>query len=109
MDFSHVRPSSLGEEERMVNSFVIMVGQSRFPCSGPVSFVGKTQDRQLRREILGLKKKKKKLFLKNLIDESDGRKMNLGQYIFQIQAMASQSERPMDFLPKVALDHTIPC
>lgn len=40
----------------MVNSFVIMVGQSRFPCSGPVSFVGKTQGRQLRREILGFKK-----------------------------------------------------
>lgn len=66
MDFSHVHPCSLVEEERMVNSFVIMVGQSRFPCSGPVSFVGKTQGRQLRREILDLKKKKKKLFLKNL-------------------------------------------
>lgn len=30
MDFSHVRTSSLVEEERMINSFVIMVGQSRF-------------------------------------------------------------------------------
>lgn len=86
----------------MVNSFVIMVGQSRFPCSGPVSFVGKTQGRQLRREILDLKKKKKSFFLKIC------GKMNPGQYIFQIQAVASQSERPMDFLPKVALDHNIP-
>lgn len=56
MDFSHVRSSSLVEEERMINSFVIVVGQSRFPCSGPMSFVGKTEGRRLRREILGLKK-----------------------------------------------------
>lgn len=42
MDFSHVRTSSLVEEERMINSFVIVVGQSRFPCSGPMSFADKT-------------------------------------------------------------------
>lgn len=75
MDFSHVRSSSLVEEERMINSFVIVVGQSRFPCSGPMSFVGKTEGRRLTL-------KKKCLFLKNLIDESDGGKMNPGQYIF---------------------------
>lgn len=56
MDFSHVRTSSLVEEERMINSFVIVVGQFRFPCSGPMSFVGKTQGRRLRRGILGFLK-----------------------------------------------------
>lgn len=56
MDFSHVRTSSLVEEERVINSFVIVVGQSRFPCSGPMSFVGKTQGRRLRRKILDFKK-----------------------------------------------------
>lgn len=43
MDFSQALASSQVEEELMINSFVIAPGQPRFPCSGPMSFVGKTQ------------------------------------------------------------------
>lgn len=94
----------------MSDLFVIVPNQPRFSWSHPVRVVGKTQGELLKREILVYKEILKKFSLPWKSDRWACWQENEPKAVhnFQIQVVASQSERPMGFLPKVAHDHTIP-